>query len=1005
MSNNIAVSITADVADLQVKRAIMSAELKAATKDLNDFAKQAASSGSTDGLREGMLASASAAQTARNGIAQVNAELKEMAATSVPAAHEVEHGFAGISVSVREMGMQVRETVGMMGEMREAMIGFGELLMAAFAIEEIKRFAESIGEAAEKTLHLSQQLGLSMAQTQGLGAATTALGVPFDSLTKAMGILDKHFATNPKLFKDLGIDIPRNADQMTVLNAVMDKFERTADGPNKTALALTLMGKAGKEMIPFMNEGSAGLSELIAKANEYGAVNVDAAEKGVQLAESLNEGKLAMEGLKLTLSDAFAPLLTSLSDGFNGLVASLTESYREGGTVKIVFQGLVDLFTGFGEIVDAMKVAFNEAFGGMGVETLDWGNIVKGVIEGLILVFKLFLAALVGVADLFKMTFEQMAGQLVEWYGQAAQTFSYAGVAIDVLKQIFITLGTVVYDALTLHWGSIAADWDAGMAQIDNVVRSRGAQIVADAKATHDQAAGWFAAAANTGNGYGDFLGNLFNGQQAPKPTGIKLPKTGGEDGGDLSKAGKTGKKPKDELVQQLDDELTAKKLAWAMEQDAQGTAIAYSLQAEADYWKQILDGTNLSAKDRAAIETKYLAAHSQLVKERIAIAIDGYKQEMAEADKNAEAKLAIAQRELEYIGKMYGTESKEYAAAQAEIVRIKRQADDQKEKLDEIRAQKTDKINLDAIATEEALAKHRVAMGVETNAQLLAQEQAFENRKFAIEQAASQRARALVDPKDDPVRAAQLDAQLEQLERQHQAKLTQIDQQAVLQRTAIERAGINSVASSWAQAIGKMITLQQGFGATVKSLWVGLQQAIGNAIARIIESWLAKEITAFAVKHGLMATEGALTVTSEAAKAGAGGIASMAAAPFPLNLTAPAFGASMAAAAASFAPAAMAEGGWWDVPGSPITQLHPKEMVLPAWAATPLRSMLGGGAANNNAPFAASQGRGDTHNHYENHFHGPSDKRGIEQWFMEHHAGVGKAAAKAFRNGAPVPK
>jgi hypothetical protein len=35
MANNIAVSITADVADLQVKRAIMSAELRTATKDLN----------------------------------------------------------------------------------------------------------------------------------------------------------------------------------------------------------------------------------------------------------------------------------------------------------------------------------------------------------------------------------------------------------------------------------------------------------------------------------------------------------------------------------------------------------------------------------------------------------------------------------------------------------------------------------------------------------------------------------------------------------------------------------------------------------------------------------------------------------------------------------------------------------------------------------------------------------------------------------------------------------
>jgi hypothetical protein len=39
MTSNIAIKITADVADLTAKRAVMSAELKAATKDLNDLAK------------------------------------------------------------------------------------------------------------------------------------------------------------------------------------------------------------------------------------------------------------------------------------------------------------------------------------------------------------------------------------------------------------------------------------------------------------------------------------------------------------------------------------------------------------------------------------------------------------------------------------------------------------------------------------------------------------------------------------------------------------------------------------------------------------------------------------------------------------------------------------------------------------------------------------------------------------------------------------------------------
>ena len=98
-------------------------------------------------------------------------------------------------------------------------------------------------------------------------------------------------------------------------------------------------------------------------------------------------------------------------------------------------------------------------------------------------------------------------------------------------------------------------------------------------------------------------------------------------------------------------------------------------------------------------------------------------------------------------------------------------------------------------------------------------------------------------------------------------------------------------------------------------------------------------------------------------AQAGAGGVASMAAAPFPLDLSAPAFGASMAAAAGSFA-AFSGEGGW-DVPsgaraggidgrGGIMGIVHPGEMILPRDLADSVR----GRAANSNqAPAPSGDG------------------------------------------------
>src|ERR1700759_4311883 len=76
MSSNIAVAVTANVADLTAKRAVMSAELKAATKDLNDFAKTAATGGGTKELSAQMLAAAENVAKLKSQIASVDGQMR-----------------------------------------------------------------------------------------------------------------------------------------------------------------------------------------------------------------------------------------------------------------------------------------------------------------------------------------------------------------------------------------------------------------------------------------------------------------------------------------------------------------------------------------------------------------------------------------------------------------------------------------------------------------------------------------------------------------------------------------------------------------------------------------------------------------------------------------------------------------------------------------------------------------------------------------------------------------
>jgi hypothetical protein len=116
------------------------------------------------------------------------------------------------------------------------------------------------------------------------------------------------------------------------------------DGPTKLALSMQLFGRSGKEAIPFLNQGSAAIQELMDKTKELGGVNEAAVEQGARMASSLNEAKVAWEGLKNTLTQAFGPVLTELGGRLRGLVKAMHESYEAGGIVKVVFDGIAMVF-------------------------------------------------------------------------------------------------------------------------------------------------------------------------------------------------------------------------------------------------------------------------------------------------------------------------------------------------------------------------------------------------------------------------------------------------------------------------------------------------------------------------------------------------------------------------------------------------------------------------------------------------------------------------------------
>jgi lambda family phage tail tape measure protein len=151
-----------------------------------------------------------------------------------------------------------------------------------------------------------------------------------------------------------------------------------------------------------------------------------------------------------------------------------------------------------------------------------------------------------------------------------------------------------------------------------------------------------------------------------------------------------------------------------------------------------------------------------------------------------------------------------------------------------------------------------------------------------------------------------------------------------------------------------------------------GFRQLAIGAIEEIVKiglQWIESKLLMIA--FGKVA--GAQEVITQAAIAGAGGVASMAAAPFPIDLTAPAFGAAMMGDALSYLGMLSAEKGAILPSREMLVHTHPEEMILPRNVSNFIL---------NAASSASGDGGGVVHHHH--HIFAPQvsamDTRGMRE-------------------------
>ena len=935
-----------------------------------------------------ILASISAQMTAM--ASTMSAAFSEGAAGSKALAAGLEQtkvAAAGASTKIGEMSERLHFGGLSVGIFEKAFAPLAAIVATVFAVDKVGEFINKMAEGAEKVVHLSQEFGMSVGEVQQLQGVAAATGVPIDALTKGLAMLDRNMANaamgskNTKQAMDaVGVSMNDGRSQMEKLEVVADKFKNMDDGPKKIALAMQLFGRSGKELIPVLDLGADGIRQLNEKMDEYGVRNEAAVQAGKHLAENVNETKLGFKGVENVLMQALAPAFTTIVEGVNELIQAFVQSYQQGGIVAVIFTTIGDIIQVVTAVVEALGSIFKEIWSVIVTVVKDiWHNIEQAFgiqIPKNVTSSKAVMMALKDVIEIVK-------NGILLFVDSAAPAIEALGVTIK-------TFGQVAYDALHLDWGDIKSDWQAGMNDVADIVHRAAGKIEADAKAMSMAILRATYSYMGASNPY-DFSG-------IGKKSGLDLPKAGGD--GDYNptgptKKGKKGKKPKDDIVQQFSEELQAKKDAWDEEQIAQDTAQAYSLQSIADYWAKAKNLTGLSAKDKAEIENKYVKAEQAVQKQAEDEKLAAMKREIEADGTNYKKKLADLAAYVAETKRFYGAKSKEADAAEKEASDAAKKAAADSKKAWEEYYKTVETLAKGRIADEDAEAKFEVEMGLKSKGQLLGQERDFQNQLYLIEVQALQRKLALLDPTRDKAEYDKTSAQIEILEQQHQNKLNEIDRQATLQRTQIERNAIQSISQSWAQAIGQMVTLQASFSATVKSIWQTVQQTIAQAITSILEGILEKTIANLLGINAQSKTSGMIQISDNAAVAASAAFAAVAGIPIVGPAMAPEAATAAYGGAMGWIGALGAEGGDWNVREGPYS-LHQGEMVLPRWAAEGIRGMIGGHSpANFNAPNAVNDSGGHTFN-----FYGPTNPAQMKQWFLEHNQAVGESVRHYVRQG-----
>jgi hypothetical protein len=258
---------------------------------------------------------------------------------------------ANVARLQQDMARATHTVDGAMAKMRAsadtAMRALGAIGTGA-AVVGLSAWIKTAIDAADQMGKLSQSAGLAAEEVAGLQLAFQQGGAG-DKFGQSMARLSKEIAGGNKQLEAMGVST-KNADgslrsSREVLADVADKFQSYRDGVEKTAAAQQIFGKAGAEIIPVLNGGSAALDEYDQKASDLGlTLTGETLKAAEQFNDQLELVQMQAQGAARQVTTQLLPALNEMATALM-LGKSSGDSLADllGGTLKVALQTIAVL--------------------------------------------------------------------------------------------------------------------------------------------------------------------------------------------------------------------------------------------------------------------------------------------------------------------------------------------------------------------------------------------------------------------------------------------------------------------------------------------------------------------------------------------------------------------------------------------------------------------------------------------------------------------------------------